>query len=114
MLSEKCHGLHCPVKVRDVLHWKNKEIGLLYFRTADPWSIHDYHRFQRRGKMDGWMEVVVWEFNSTSELLRDWDDGLIKHFEELRNSYIPMHLKLIAYEGTMSGLTVGGLEIRPM
>ncbi|PWA65716.1 phosphoglycerate/bisphosphoglycerate mutase family protein [Artemisia annua] len=43
-----------------------------------------------------------------------WDDGLIKLFEELRNACIPMHLKLIAYEGTMSGLTVGGLEIRPM
>ena len=112
-LSEKCHGLHCPVKVKDVLHWKNKEMGILYFRTPSPWNIHDNHRVPKK-REDGWMEVVVWEFNSTSELLRDWDDGLIKLFEELRNSYIPMHLKLIAYEGTMSGLTVGGLEIRPM
>ncbi|GKD68707.1 serine/threonine-protein kinase, active site protein, partial [Tanacetum coccineum] len=97
-LSEKCHGLHCPVKVKDVLHWKNKEIGILYFRTPSPWNIHNNSRIPQK-REDGWMEVNVWKFNSTSEL---------------RNDYIPMHLKLIAYEGTMSGLIVGGLEIRPM
>ncbi|GKC59929.1 serine/threonine-protein kinase, active site protein [Tanacetum coccineum] len=97
-LSEKCHGLHCPVKVKDVLHWKNKEIGILYFRTPSPWNIHNNSRVPQK-REDGWMEVNVWKFNSTSEL---------------RNDYIPMHLKLIAYEGTMSGLIVGGLEIRPM
>ena len=52
-LSEKCHGLHCPVKVRDVLHWKNKEIGLLYFRTPDPWNIHDNTRVPKK-RGDGW------------------------------------------------------------
>ncbi|GJR17399.1 serine/threonine-protein kinase, active site protein [Tanacetum coccineum] len=97
-LSEKCHGLHCPVKIRDVLHWKNKETGILYFRTPDPWNIHDNNRVPKK-REDGWMEVIVWKFNSTSEL---------------RNDYIPMHLKLIAYKGTMSGLIVGGLEIRPV
>ncbi|GKB01511.1 serine/threonine-protein kinase, active site protein [Tanacetum coccineum] len=97
-LSEKCHGLHCPVKVKDVLHWKNKDIGILYFRTPSPWNIHDNNRVPKK-REDGWMEVTVWKFNSTSEL---------------RNDYIPMHLKLIAYEGTMSGLIVGGLEIRPV
>ncbi|GKC04450.1 kinase-like domain, phloem protein 2-like protein, partial [Tanacetum coccineum] len=97
-LSEKCHGLHCPVKVRDVLHWKNKEIRILYFRTPSPWNIHNNNRVPKK-REDGWMEVIVWKFNSTSEL---------------RNDYVPMHLKLMAYEGTMSGLIVGGLEIRPM
>ncbi|GKD15447.1 zinc finger, CCHC-type containing protein [Tanacetum coccineum] len=97
-LSEKCHGLHCPVKVKDVLHWKNKEIGILYIRTPSPWNIHDNNRVPKK-REDGWMEVIVWKFNSTSELRKD---------------YIPMHLKLIAYEGTMSGLIVGGLEIRPV
>ncbi|GKF60624.1 hypothetical protein Tco_0177410, partial [Tanacetum coccineum] len=106
-------------KVRDVLHWKNKEIGILYFRTPDPWNIHDNHRVPKK-REDGWMEVIVWKFNSTSDL-RDWDGGLNKLFEseftsnaELRNDYIPMHLKLIAYEGTMPGLIVGGLELRPI
>ena len=81
-----------------ILHWKNKEIGLLYFRTPDPWNIHDNTRVPKK-RGDGWMEVIVMKFNSTCEL---------------PNDYIPMHLNLIAYEGTMSGLTVGGLEIRPM
>ncbi|GKC42183.1 serine/threonine-protein kinase, active site protein, partial [Tanacetum coccineum] len=97
-LSKKCHGLHCPVKVKDVLHWKNKVIGILYFRTPSPWNIHDNNQVPEK-REDGWMEVIVWKFNSTSELRKD---------------YIPMHLKLIAYEGTMSGLIVGGFEIRPI
>ncbi|PWA96206.1 serine/threonine-protein kinase, active site protein [Artemisia annua] len=97
-LSEKCHGLHCPVKVKDVLHWKNKEMGILYFRTPSPWNVNDNNRVPEK-REDGWMEVIVWKFNSTSDLRKD---------------YIPMHLKLIAYEGTMSGLIVGGLEIRPV
>ncbi|GJX21733.1 hypothetical protein Tco_0226178 [Tanacetum coccineum] len=73
-------------------------IGILYFRTPSPWNIHDNNQVPEK-REDGWMEVIVWKFNSTSELRKD---------------YIPMHLKLIAYEGTMSGLIVGGLEIRPM
>ncbi|PWA49059.1 serine/threonine-protein kinase, active site protein [Artemisia annua] len=55
-LSEKCHGLHCPVKVKDVLHWKNKEMGILYFRTPSPWNIHDNHWVPKK-REDGWMEV---------------------------------------------------------
>nr|GEZ39267.1 serine/threonine-protein kinase, active site protein [Tanacetum cinerariifolium] len=78
-LSKKCYGLHCPVKVKDVLHWKNKEIGILYFRTPNLWKIHDNHRVPKK-REDGWMEVIVWKFNLTSELRKD---------------YIPMHLKLI-------------------
>ncbi|GJV21858.1 serine/threonine-protein kinase, active site protein [Tanacetum coccineum] len=97
-LSEKCHGLHCPVKVRDLLHWKDKETVILYFRIPSPWNLHDNHRVPEK-REDGWIEVLVWKFNSTSELRKD---------------YIPMHLKLIAYEGTMSGLTVGSREVRPI
>ncbi|PWA87248.1 protein kinase-like domain, Phloem protein 2-like protein [Artemisia annua] len=97
-LSEKCHGLHCPVRVRNVLQWKNKEIELVYFRPPSAWDLLVTNRVPKM-REDGWMEVMVWKFNSTSEL---------------RNDGIPMHLKFITYEGTMSGLIVSGLEIRPM
>nr|GEY21667.1 protein kinase-like domain, phloem protein 2-like protein [Tanacetum cinerariifolium] len=50
-------------------------------------------------RTDGWMEVMVWKFNTK-----------YKH----ANNLIPMNLKLIAYEGTMSGLTICGLDFRPM
>ncbi|GJS95161.1 serine/threonine-protein kinase, active site protein [Tanacetum coccineum] len=97
-LSEKCHGLHCPVRVRNVLQWKIKEIGLACFRPPNQWNAHETYWVPKR-REDGWMEVRVWKFNSTSAL---------------RNDCIPMHLKLITYEGTMSGLIVSGLEIRPI
>ena len=97
-LSEKCPGLHCPVRVRNVLQWKNKEIELVCFRHPSPWDLLVTNRVPKM-REDGWMEVMVWKFNSTSEL---------------RNDRIPMHLKFITYEGTMSGLIVRGLEIRPM
>ncbi|PWA87251.1 serine/threonine-protein kinase, active site protein [Artemisia annua] len=97
-LSEKCRGLHCPVRVRNVLQWKDKEIGLVWFRPPNQWNSHDTYWVPKR-REDGWMEVRVWNFNSTSAL---------------RTGRIPMHLKLITYEGTMSGLIVRGLEIRPV
>ncbi|PWA58305.1 protein kinase-like domain, Phloem protein 2-like protein [Artemisia annua] len=97
-LSEKCRGLHCPVRVRNVLQWKNKEIGLVCFRPPNQWNSHDTYWVPKM-REDGWIEVRVWKFNSTSEL---------------RHDRIPVHLKLITYEGTMSGLIVRGLEIRPM
>ncbi|KAL7619050.1 hypothetical protein Lser_V15G01742 [Lactuca serriola] len=40
-LSEKCHGLHCPVKVRNLLHRNNKEVGIVYLRSPTPWNLHD-------------------------------------------------------------------------
>nr|XP_043609303.1 uncharacterized protein LOC122581198 [Erigeron canadensis] len=89
-LSETCHGLHCPVRVRDVLQWKNKETRLICFRPDTNGA---------KEREDGWMEVLVWKFNSNSQL---------------RSNHIPMYLKFITYEGTMSGLIVSGLEIRPM
>ncbi|XP_024984270.1 uncharacterized protein LOC112520203 [Cynara cardunculus var. scolymus] len=97
-LSERCRGLHCPVKVRNLLHRKNKEIGIVYFRFPSLWNILDTDRVPRR-REDGWMEVNVWKFNS--------NDGI-------RHDSIPVNLKLISYEETMSGLVVCGLEIRPM
>ncbi|KAJ9559394.1 hypothetical protein OSB04_014008 [Centaurea solstitialis] len=97
-LSEKCRGLHCPVKVRDQLHWKNKESEIVYFRSLSSWNLHDTDRIPEK-REDGWMEINVWKFNS--------NDGI-------RHDCIPMNLKLISYEGTMSGLIVCGLEIRPL
>nr|XP_043610561.1 uncharacterized protein LOC122582258 isoform X2 [Erigeron canadensis] len=95
-LSETCHGLHCPVRVRNVLQWKNKEMRLICFRPPSPWNLPDTDG-SPKARDDGWMEVLVWKFNSNSG----------------RRMYdIPMYLKFITYEGTMSGLIVSGLEIR--
>nr|XP_043617214.1 uncharacterized protein LOC122589040 [Erigeron canadensis] len=95
--SEKCNGLHGPVMIRDVLNWKNKETRILYFRYPSPWNLHDTDWVPKQRK-DGWMEVMVWKFNSKSKL---------------RNDNVPMNLKLITYDGTMCGLIVCSLEIRP-
>ncbi|KAI7746093.1 hypothetical protein M8C21_024658 [Ambrosia artemisiifolia] len=94
-LSEKCHGLHCPVKVQDLIDRKNKDAKFLYFRS--PRFVH----LQGNGRVpkhreDGLMEVIVWEFNSGND------------------DHVPMSLKLRCYEGNMSGLIVHGVEIRPV
>ncbi|PWA89350.1 protein kinase-like domain, Phloem protein 2-like protein [Artemisia annua] len=97
-LSEKCRELHCPVKVRDLLHRKIKETKTVYFRSPAPFNQHDGNSVPNQ-RADGWMEVMVWKFNSKYKLA---------------NNLIPMNLKLIAYEGTMSGLTICGMDFRPM
>nr|XP_043631040.1 F-box protein At2g02240-like [Erigeron canadensis] len=97
-LSEKCLGLHCPVKVRNLLHRKNKEAKNVYFRSPSPWNLHDIDCVPKQ-REDGWMEVNLWKFSSINEL---------------KNDCIPVNLKLICYEGTMSHLIVCGLEFRPM
>lgn len=98
-LSEKCQGLHCPVEVRDLLHRENKEAEIIYFKSPSrPWNIHDITRVPEQ-REDGWMEVNVWKFNSQ---------------QEIKNNCIPVKLKFISYEGTVSGLIVCGLEFRPM
>ncbi|KAI7743146.1 hypothetical protein M8C21_005164, partial [Ambrosia artemisiifolia] len=84
-LSKKCHGLKCPVKVRDVLLRKNKEFKFLYFRSPRLVNLHSIKRVPKQ-REDGLMEVIVWEFNSGN------------------NDHVPMSLKLRCYEGTMSGL----------
>ncbi|KAJ9557210.1 hypothetical protein OSB04_011824 [Centaurea solstitialis] len=102
-LSEKCRGLHCPVKVRDLIHRKNKEIGIIYFRFPRLCNLHDSNQVPRM-REDGWMEVNVWKFNSNDGLKNDG----------LKISFIPINLKLISYEGTMAGLIICGHEIRPI
>ncbi|KAF5783848.1 putative phloem protein [Helianthus annuus] len=94
-LSQKCHGLQCPVKVRDVLLRKNKEFKFLYFRSPRAVNLHNIERVPKP-REDGLMEVIVWEFNSGN------------------NDHVPMSLKLGCYEGTMSGLMVYGIEFRPL
>ncbi|KAF5783841.1 putative phloem protein [Helianthus annuus] len=94
-LSQKCHGLQCPVKVRDVLLRKNKEFKFLYFRSPRTVNIHNIERVPKP-REDGLMEVIVWEFNSG------------------KNDHVPMSLKLRCYEGTMSGLIVHGIEFCPL
>ncbi|GJV43293.1 retrovirus-related pol polyprotein from transposon TNT 1-94 [Tanacetum coccineum] len=96
-LSVTCHGLHCPVKVRDLLHRNKKETKIIYFRSPAPLNQHDASIPKHR--KDGWMEVMVWKFDSKSKF---------------GNNRIPMNLKLITYEGTMSGLTICGLDFRPI
>ncbi|KAI7731910.1 hypothetical protein M8C21_027231 [Ambrosia artemisiifolia] len=56
-LSEKCCGLHGPVIVRDMFHWRSKETGVLYFRYPNPWNVRDTDWLPRQRK-DGWMEEL--------------------------------------------------------
>nr|KAJ0227870.1 hypothetical protein LSAT_V11C100018240 [Lactuca sativa] len=98
-LSEKCHGLHCPVIVRDLLQQRqNKEKGILYFRSPSPCNVNDTDWVPVE-REDGWREINVWKFNSSNKL---------------RDDCISINLKLISYEGTMSGLIISSLEFRPM
>ncbi|GKD74868.1 kinase-like domain, phloem protein 2-like protein, partial [Tanacetum coccineum] len=97
-LSKKCQGLHCPVKVRDILHQENNEAEFVYFITPSPLNINGITRVPKR-REDGWMEIQVWKFNSTHEFK---DDSL------------SIDMKFTSHEGTMSGLIVCGLEFRPM
>ncbi|XP_071718348.1 uncharacterized protein [Rutidosis leptorrhynchoides] len=96
-ISEKCHGLHCPVKVRNLLDPKKKETRIIYFRSPSPSNVHKIIRVPKQ-REDGRMEVNVWEFNSN----------------EVKNDLVHVNLKLISYEGTMYGLMVCGLEFRPI
>ncbi|MFS7990309.1 putative phloem protein [Helianthus anomalus] len=97
-LSEKCRGLHGPVVVRDLFHWRSKETRVFYFRYPNPWNVHETDWVPRQRK-DGWMEVIVWKFNSNYER---------------ENDHLSVNLKLITYEGTMSGLIVQGIKFRPI
>ncbi|KAL8214412.1 hypothetical protein R6Q57_003861 [Mikania cordata] len=95
-LSQKCHGLQCPVKVRDVLLRKNKEFKFLYLRSPKVVNLHTIEWVPKL-REDGLMEVIVWKFNSGNTSSDD---------------HHPMSLKLRCYEGTMSGLVVYGIEFR--
>ncbi|PWA53497.1 protein kinase-like domain, Phloem protein 2-like protein [Artemisia annua] len=97
-LSENCQGLHCPVKVRDVLHKENNEAEFVYFITPSPLNINGITRVPKQ-REDGWMEIQLWKFNSTHEFK---DDSL------------SIDMKFTSHEGTMSGLIICGLEFRPV
>ncbi|GKC05312.1 kinase-like domain, phloem protein 2-like protein [Tanacetum coccineum] len=97
-LSEKCQGLHCPVKVRDVLHKENNEAEFVYFITPSALNINGMTRVPKH-REDGWMEIQVWKFNSTHE----FEDGSLS-----------IEMKFTNHEGIMSGLIVCGLEFRPL
>nr|GEV36617.1 retrovirus-related Pol polyprotein from transposon TNT 1-94 [Tanacetum cinerariifolium] len=81
-------GLHCPVKVRDILHQENNEAEFVYFITPSPLNINGITRVPKQ-REDGWMEIQVWKFNSTYEFK---DDSL------------SIDMKFTSHEGTMSGL----------
>nr|XP_043638914.1 uncharacterized protein LOC122610010 isoform X3 [Erigeron canadensis] len=97
-LSETCQGLHCPVKVRDLLQQENKESEILYFISPSPWNIHHVTRVPQQ-REDGLMEVNVWKFK-------------LNH--QVKNDCFLVNLKFTSYEGPMSGLIVYGLEFRPL
>ncbi|GKB89462.1 kinase-like domain, phloem protein 2-like protein, partial [Tanacetum coccineum] len=97
-LSENCQGMHCPVKVRDILHKENNEAEFVYFITPSQLNINDITRAPKQ-REDGWMEIQLWKFSSTHEIK---DDSL------------SMNMKFTSHEGIMSGLIVCGLEFRPM
>ncbi|GJW70050.1 kinase-like domain, phloem protein 2-like protein [Tanacetum coccineum] len=94
-LSEYCRGMHCLVKVRDVLHQENKEAEFLYFITPERSNIHDITRVPKQRK-DGWMEIQLWKFNSAHEFK---DDSL------------SMNMKFTSLEGTMFGLIGNPLHL---
>ncbi|KAD4384977.1 hypothetical protein E3N88_25145 [Mikania micrantha] len=94
-LSEKCHGLKCPVKARDLLPaYANQRTKIICFRTPSEANLNKIKWIPEQ-REDGWMEVIIWETISD------------------RNN-IPMDLKLITFQGTMSGLIISGIEFRPI
>ncbi|GJS79714.1 kinase-like domain, phloem protein 2-like protein [Tanacetum coccineum] len=95
--KENCEGLHCPVKVRDILHQENNEAEFVYFITPSPLNVHDITQFPKQ-REDGWMEIQLCTFNST----REFKDGSLS-----------INMKFTSLEGIMSGLIVCGLEFRP-
>ncbi|PWA82371.1 hypothetical protein CTI12_AA179440 [Artemisia annua] len=97
-LSENCQGLHCPVKVRDVLHKENNEVEFVYFITPSALNINGITRVPKQ-REDGWMEIQVWKFNSA---------------HEFKDGSFSMDMKFTSHEGPMSGLIVCGLEFRPL
>lgn len=76
---------------------EKKETKIIYFRSPVSLNHQDAFRVPEQRK-DGWMEVMVWKFNSKYKL---------------EKNIIPMNLKLTTYEGTMSGLIICGLNFRP-
>ncbi|KAJ9556384.1 hypothetical protein OSB04_010998 [Centaurea solstitialis] len=95
-LSEKCRGLKCPVKARDLLPHKTERTKIISFTSPSTVNL-DKVKWIPKLREDGWMEVIVWE----------------TMFDAHNSEFIPMDLKLISFEGTMFGLIVCGIEFRP-
>nr|KAJ0225024.1 hypothetical protein LSAT_V11C100018270 [Lactuca sativa] len=72
--------------------------GIIDFRFPNPCNVNDTDWVPEE-REDEWMEVKVWQFNSSNKIRDDW---------------VSINLKLISYEGTMSGLIVSSLEFRLM
>nr|XP_043637287.1 uncharacterized protein LOC122608257 isoform X2 [Erigeron canadensis] len=97
-LSERCCGLKCPVKARDLLPYKKERTKIISFTSPTTVNL-DNIKWVPKQREDGWMEVIVWEIVS----------------QDMRKGrHIPMDLKLICFEGTMFGLVVYGIEFRPI
>nr|GEV76937.1 protein kinase-like domain, phloem protein 2-like protein [Tanacetum cinerariifolium] len=86
-LSEKCQGLHCPVKVRDVLHKENNEVEFVYFISPSALNINGNTRVPKQ-REDGWMEIQMWKFNST---------------HEFKDGSLSIDIKFTSHEGTIIG-----------
>ncbi|KAL4557932.1 hypothetical protein LXL04_036127 [Taraxacum kok-saghyz] len=97
MLSECCNGLKCPVKARDLLPHRKERTKIISFTSPSIVNL-DKIKWIPKHRKDGWMEVRVWETN----------------YDTYNDDFIPMDLKLISSEGTMSGLMVCGIEFRPI
>ncbi|XP_052620150.1 uncharacterized protein LOC111907996 isoform X2 [Lactuca sativa] len=96
-LSKKCHGLKCPVKARDLVPHRKERTKIISFTYPNIVNL-DKIKWIPEQREDGWMEVIVWEFNVDST-----------HNDE----FVPMDLRLTCFEGNMSGLIVYGIEFRP-
>ncbi|XP_076916328.1 uncharacterized protein LOC143575992 [Bidens hawaiensis] len=93
-LSDKHCGLHGPVVVRDQFHWRTKETKVFYFRPQKPWNLHNTDWVPKE-RTDGWMEVIVWKYNLNYVF---------------KNDHIFVNLKLVTYQGTMTGLILRNIE----
>uniref|UniRef100_A0A251TQS5 Putative phloem protein 2-like protein n=2 Tax=Helianthus annuus TaxID=4232 RepID=A0A251TQS5_HELAN len=96
-LSEKYRGLKFPVKARDLLPYIKQRTNIISFTAPSTVNLNNIKWIPEQ-REDGWMEVRVWETISD------------RHNEES----VPMDLKLISFEGNMSGLIISGIEFRPM
>ncbi|PWA76279.1 Phloem protein 2-like protein [Artemisia annua] len=97
-LPENSEGLKCPVKARDLLNKNSKESTIIYLKAPVPVDLYRDKRVPEN-REDGWMEVRVWKFDYNNKT---------------KDNYIPMELKLACLGGTMLGLTVCGIEFRPL
>ncbi|XP_071696996.1 uncharacterized protein [Rutidosis leptorrhynchoides] len=96
-LSDKCRGLKCPIKARELLPYKKERTKIISL-TCQSFVNLDNIKWVPEQREDGWMEVVVWETVT----------------EKYNAETIPMDLKLICFEGTMAGLIVCGIRFCPI